>query len=287
MNSRVFKILIDIQTRFFKILLVSVCVSLFLIMLNSHYHIYSFNALRNNLQVKESVSFLSFNVRSSDSNFNQNQISIGQLIIDENPDVVYLCEFSLSRSIRLDSLLCSFGYERSYISGTNSIFYSKLSIEKVEEIVSDANEGVHSYITKAYANYCNQTILIVGCHLSSSRKDILKGYQRRITQAKAIVSNIREETCPIFVLGDFNDIYNSKPLLEFQNIGLKDSWWDSGFGFGFTFHSYGLLLRIDHVFYDEKHFRLNNIKVIETELSDHNAIYSNFSRNEHINNNRL
>lgn len=102
------------------------------------------------------------------------------------------------------------------------------------------------------------------------------GYKNRHKQAKDIIKALYDESCPTFILGDFNDLPGSNTLRVLGKTGLKDSWWEGGRGLGFTFHNYGLKARLDYILYDNSHFDLLNVNVIETELSDHNAITAKF-----------
>lgn len=49
-----------------------------------------------------------------------------------------------------------------------------------------------------------------------------------------------------------------------------------GNGYGCTFHDGWLQLRIDHILHS-KGLNLESIKVIDTDLSDHNAVVAGFS----------
>jgi len=61
-----------------------------------------------------------------------------------------------------------------------------------------------------------------------------------------------------------------------KDAGLKNAWWEGGFGYGATFKQGWMRLRIDHIYYNDK-LELKNIKVVETELSDHNMLVADFS----------
>ena len=64
-----------------------------------------------------------------------------------------------------------------------------------------------------------------------------------------------------------------------RSCGLKDSWWEGGNGYGATFHDGMMRLRIDHVLHSDK-LKLQNIKVIDTNLSDHNPVVAGFCVNK-------
>ena len=63
-----------------------------------------------------------------------------------------------------------------------------------------------------------------------------------------------------------------------NDAGMKNAWWEGGFGYGTTYHKGWLRLRIDHIYYNEK-LMLKNVKVVDTNLSDHNILIADFSIN--------
>lgn len=77
-------------------------------------------------------------------------------------------------------------------------------------------------------------------------------------------------------MGDMNDFNCSAPLDTLMSCGLKDSWWEGGNGYGSTFHSGWMRLRIDYILHS-KELKLENVKVIDTDLSDHNPLVAGFS----------
>ena len=86
---------------------------------------------------------------------------------------------------------------------------------------------------------------------------------------------------PIFlltmiVMGDMNDFDTSAPLDSLKEAGMKNAWWEGGIGYGATYHEGWLRLRIDHIYYNEK-LELKDVKVVKTDLSDHNVLIADFS----------
>ena len=76
-------------------------------------------------------------------------------------------------------------------------------------------------------------------------------------------------------MGDFNDVYGSPVMDFFEDAGLKNAWWEGGFGYGATFHN-PLPYRIDHILYSN-YLNLKGIKKISAEgLSDHDALVADF-----------
>lgn len=75
---------------------------------------------------------------------------------------------------------------------------------------------------------------------------------------------------------DMNDPSSSPILCAIEDAGFKDAWWNSGLGYGSTFHDNRFRLRIDHIFYDN-HFELCDIRVLHTNYSDHNTLIGTFN----------
>lgn len=104
--------------------------------------------------VTPTFSILSFNVRCKDEAFIENQNEVANVILKDLPDIVFLTEFELSYANSLDAKLRESKYQRFYIKGSNSCFYSKFPIKKVEEINTIPEKGNHCFIIKA--NVCIQ-----------------------------------------------------------------------------------------------------------------------------------
>lgn len=83
---------------------------------------------------------------------------------------------------------------------------------------------------------------------------------------------------PIVIAGDFNDVNVSYCLETIQKENLKDAWWDGGLGLGMTYDAWHLKLRIDHILYSP-HFELLNVKVENTDFSDHYPLVADFKLN--------
>lgn len=113
--------------------------------------------------------------------------------------------------------------------------------------------------------------------LSSDKWGGLKeGYRNRTLEADAIYEALQHESYPAIVMGDMNDISGSYTLGRIESAGLTDAWWKGGFGYGTTYHDHGLRLRLDHILYDEERLTLSDVKVIDTDASDHNAFVGGF-----------
>ena len=227
---------------------------------------------------KSDFSVMCYNVRCRDDFYKDNQIKIAKQILRESPDVVFLCEFHLSKSRKLDSIMQQYGkYKQYYRSKSNCIFYSKYEIDNIKGIDTQTTNGVWAKNNLVHVFHPKGVVTIVGCHLSSSRKDIIGGYRNRVTETDSIYKALCDEKSPIIVMGDLNDVSGSYIVSRIKDIGLSDTWWEGGFGYGTTFHNKWLRLRLDHILYPKDKLKLEIVKVIDSNLSDHNALIANFS----------
>jgi endonuclease/exonuclease/phosphatase (EEP) superfamily protein YafD len=169
------------------------------------------------------------------------------------------------------------GYVRYYLSGTHSAFYSKLPIDSVASIHTMGSKRKKSLINRVHFFFGKDTLTIVGSHLSSSNHHVRMGYQKRKYEADDIYESIKNEEHPIIVMGDLNDIPGSYAVERIKEAGLKDAWWEGGLGYGLTFHNKWLRLRLDHVLYQDDKLKLQYVKIIDSDLSDHNAVVAGFT----------
>ena len=255
------------------------CVILLLcIVLNILTNLFAFNISADNAYRTPDLSVMCYNVKCRDSLYKDNQMEIAKLILRESPDVVFLCEFNLSGSEKLDSIMRQSGeYKQYYRSKSNCVFYSKYEIDSIKGIDTQTTKGKSAKNNIVHV-FCSKGIVtIVGCHLSSSRKDIIEGLKNRALEVDSIYNALTDEKNPIIVMGDLNDVSGSYTISRIKELGLSDAWWEGGFGYGTTFHNRWVRLRLDHILYTKDRLKLQSIKVIDSNLSDHNALIANFS----------
>lgn len=83
------------------------------------------------------------------------------------------------------------------------------------------------------------------------------------------------EDKPLIVAGDLNDWCGSDCMNILMGDDLKDSWWEGGNGFGWTFFGWHLRLRLDHILYSDE-LELVDVKVVDSDLSDHKPLMARF-----------
>ena len=91
----------------------------------------------------------------------------------------------------------------------------------------------------------------------------------------------------VVMAGDFNDFSGSYCLRRIcrnrdleDTIRLSDAWLKRGNGFGFTYDGWHLRLRLDHILYTPSSLRLRNVRVLDTDLSDHRILIADFEVKE-------
>lgn len=260
---------------------------------NRKYEVIALSPLRNDGGLDFKV--LTWNVHCPYDSENSQQGIIAAQILNEDADIVLLNEFTLDSCLVLDSLM-SLHYPYKSKEGAKAkagdIFYSKIPLAESGRLkFKGFNNTIYSKI-KVGAD----TVYIIGCHLEGNNRegqieiddtDSLRkvktfwGRYRRAQEMRRehvhlLKEIIMDNLLPMIVMGDMNDFQRSAPMDSLRDAGMKNAWWEGGFGYGATYHQGLLRLRIDHIYYNDK-LKLENIKVIETKLSDHNPVVASFS----------
>lgn len=108
----------------------------------------------------------------------------------------------------------------------------------------------------------------------------IRDYQAR--NVRRFIDEARAEGKTVIVAGDLNDWCGSTTLNTLMGEGenaLKDAWWEGGNGFGFTYQGWHLRLRLDHILYSDG-LELQDVKVIDSDLSDHRPLKASFILSE-------
>jgi endonuclease/exonuclease/phosphatase family metal-dependent hydrolase len=94
-----------------------------------------------------------------------------------------------------------------------------------------------------------------------------KAFIKRAPQAEAVAAHIKKSPYPVWVCGDFNDPPSSYAYHTISG-NLKDSFMESGWGFGSTYAGKFPSFRIDFILHDSKHSSFD-YKIINEKFSDH------------------
>lgn len=243
------------------------------------------------------LKVMTWNVHCSMGADSARQRTIAKLILKEDADFVQLNEYFQNRCQIIDSLLKTkypYTEERRSHRRCGDILYCKTMMYNSGLVATPAGvKGVHTL--KATIKAGGDSVQIFGVHMASNHYDgatlneelgnDTTSYERykdaqkqRSIQAHWTKVTVLESKHPVIVMGDMNDFNCSAPLDTLTSCGLMDAWWEGGNGYGCTFHLGWMRLRIDHILHS-KELKLESIKVIETDLSDHNPVVAEFSIN--------
>ena len=237
---------------------------------------------------------LTWNIRGSKIENKREQERIVRLIIAQNADFIQLNEFSLDSCSVIDSLLSEHYPYREDVNAkimAGDVFYSR------KELVESGKYSPtipHCIFSKLYLE--KDSLYILGCHLPGNNQEghieidnadslrqvetFWRYYQNAQEKRKGAVCNIKRtiqvSLLPMIVMGDMNDFNASAPMDSLKDVGMKNAWWEGGLGYGATYHEGWLRLRIDHIYFNNK-LKLEGVKVVDTDLSDHNILIADFS----------
>lgn len=230
------------------------------------------------------IKVMTFNVNSPGTDFEKKKSEIIAQIEAEDPDFLYLPELGTAGNEVHERLKAVYPYTNATVhlrdDGVEP-FYSKWPIDT---IIGLSDPHAYHSIYRILVSKETETLAIYCCHLSSNLLDfspneldaLKKGYEERAKEADILHDALAREPYPAIVMGDMNDISGSYTLRRIEAAGLADAWWKGGFGYGTTYHDHGLRLRLDHILYDEDRLTLSDVKVIDTDASDHNALVGGF-----------
>lgn len=274
-----------------------ICCSLILFLalcyLNWKYEIIAFQPFR--YEGKAELKVLTWNVHCSLGAGKSRQQAIAEFVLKVDADLVLLNEYNQDSCMIIDSMLRDrypFTVERNSHQKSGDIFYGKRKMSNTGRVFRRKEvEGIQ--ITKTTIAIDDDSVQIFGIHMASNHYDgstfdkeiesdttsydrYKKAQEIRCFQAHWTKKALLESKHPVIVMGDMNDFNCSAPLDTLISCGLKDSWWEGGNGYGATFHDGWMRLRIDHILHS-KELKLESIKVIEMDLSDHNPVVAGFS----------
>ncbi len=241
---------------------------------------------------------LTWNVHRAAIVDDEQQAEMAGIILAQGADLVQLNEFTLDSCRVLDSLLrqhypCVEDVNARQSSG--DIIYSKKTLfDSGQRKTPDGEKPVPNVTMTLLCG--KDSVRLVGVHLTGNNDSITNRlvkrdredyyrhfyrlYKERRVDRQAIAHQLKQWTltCPhaLIIMGDMNDFSVSSPMDSLRDAGLKNAWWQGGFGYGATFRQGWMRLRIDHVYYND-HLLLKNVQVIPTTLSDHHLLLADFS----------
>lgn len=254
-----------------------------------------------NKEEQRSFKILTYNLNraySTSVNKGSEQEAL-DVIKAQNADIVLLQEFNpyLYKTISNGlTLLYPYGSQDAEGSRFKSVF-SRYPIDEFEQLTTGTE--VHPI--------CSMRVLIdgtkcriVNCHLMSNNfsivyRDYLKGngrlltglrkafelvkqgYEKRREQAELLIEHLQKYEDPVLICGDFNEVGGTDTLKRFKRKGLVDTWWKIGCGFGFTYKGLNMRFRLDHLLYSKTLLKPIDVRVIDTNVSDHLPLLASFS----------
>jgi len=274
---------------FLSVLLLAFCI------VNAWFELFALNlnALWSFGDEADGVEVLSFNIHGPDVNYAQYEDEIISLILREDADIVYLAECPVKHA-KLDSAMSTrYPYATDVNSSSWDAFYAKYPIVQMERLQNNSIDKM--IVSKGVFNVDGKPLKVYGCHLTSNnyvdnqhrldwdsihtRAELqlyFQMYKRasryRAEEVRTLVHDLKSDSLPTIIMGDMNDFAGSSALSGIKKAGFQDAWWKKGLGYGKTFHRRKLHLRIDHIFYQPEFFDLQEVDVIQTNASDHNAL---------------
>lgn len=254
-----------------------------IVALNAYTECFAFGCV--NKDTKSDIKVMCFNVHLLNDSSEARACCICNIIVEEDPDFVFMTEYYGSSSDSLlNAMLAHYPYydkSNRWDNNCGDVFFSRWSIDTTENIKPRLSYGS---MYRVQLSHEKDTLAIYCCHLSSNLLDfspnkldaLKKGYEERAKEADILYDALTHEKYPAIVMGDMNDISGSYTLRRIESAELADAWWKGGFGYGATYHDHGLRLRLDHILYDEDRLTLTDVKVIDTDASDHNALVDGF-----------
>ena len=263
------------------------------------------------LKDSDCLRVMTWNISCTDSTGTDDVELLISTILEQDADVVFLTEYSRNAKPEIDSLLSiHYPYKDDYpVWVMWGQVYSRVPFDSCMRIGGEEDGSLFRFdmhITGVkipiYCLHLQSNNIIDGEQFypdSISDKGGISRYLQnykaaseiRREQAEMIVSDFSE--APTIVMGDMNDVCGSPCMKVFAEAGLKDAWWEGGFGYGATIHK-PMPYRIDHVMYGwppstslrnrgskfqkvSKGFKLIGIKKVSANgLSDHDALVADF-----------
>lgn len=279
---------------------ISIVLLLIVLCANCYFKCIPFYFGQHNIEKGQAFCIMSFNCNMplNQGDFSQKRREIANLLMDISPDIVFLTENYFVKEDSLWLLLSDkYVYRSQQNSSVGNTLYSKYPISD-STIFNDIRTN---HCTISQIDFNGEQVVIYGVHLISNNyndrmdymspdsinnhhevreylKNIMTAGYLRQEEAQLILSGkeVTEGILPTIVMGDFNDVCGSPALNILETAGLKDAWWEGGFGYGATIHR-PLPFRIDHILYSDK-LKLRSIKKVDANgLSDHDALVATFS----------
>jgi endonuclease/exonuclease/phosphatase (EEP) superfamily protein YafD len=200
-----------------------------------------------------------------------------------NPDIIALQEYTDWCDDLLQRQLSDYPYRVTVPSqdSTGDAIYSKIPLWGEVQLPHTAL-GTRMRL-RAVFRIDGQEVVMYAIHPSSPHR--YSNILRNRLQTADLIDDLRRETSPVIIAGDFNATDNTPNLQAYRNFGLVNTQDVAGIGRGSTWPDTRILrhfpgFRIDHILIDRR-LTCTNTKVCGPTGSDHRPIIADiaYSRN--------
>lgn len=257
--------------------------------------LYQFNGETPNSHDTTVISIMTYNVRIF-NNYkwipsDNVKEDIGKFLNNEQADIIALQEYPRGNPLILE------GYNNFNARYTKKAKGGLVVYAKYPIVNSGSLEFLNTPNNAIYVDLEIQqdTIRVYNVHLQSARLDtsvealekegsnlfkrLGSTFKTQQDQAETILKHVSSCPHPYIITGDFNNTAFSYVYRQLLGENLKDSFVESGEGFGRTFNLKQLPLRIDFVLL-HKSMQVKSHKSYNTQLSDHFPVKASFTLNE-------
>lgn len=218
------------------------------------------------------LKVMTFNIKSGrDSSLE----AIAQVIRDEAPDLVALQEVDVDT---MRTGMVNQPHRLGQLTGMTNLFRTAIPYEGgayglavlgEHPLISSTSTQLTSVgeqrilMTVEVALSATRTITLANTHLGLDADN-------RITQAQEVVAQIGTDR-DVLLFGDFNDEPGTPPIAVLD-AAFRDAWTLAGQGDGFTIPVTTPTRRIDYIFLGDDWGEPLDIRVIDTQASDHRPV---------------
>lgn len=246
-----------------------------------------------------------------DPEINAESSTTMRLILDANPDVVLMQEslpgglewteipslVPLVNEIKAKYPYCYFGNEGLSLMSKYPFTTQPLTESIESRSPLGYNRNNTAYLARAYdlqmpngkqlrlVNFRlqsyhlsfgkNQSVRVSPEAKPSRIERMRRSFALREKNATTLRQAIDNSPATVIVCGDMNDITTSHVYRTIKGDDLKDAWRDAGTGYAYTYNKFGLLYRIDHIFYRGS-VKALNAKRLKGGSSDHYPLVATF-----------
>ena len=250
-----------------------------------------------NIKSDDVLRVMTYNIHDEGDSLGGRLDEFVKSIDKKNIDVLVLCEvdtpYKSAVRFELNKVFSHYSYLKSHSTSPTQVF-SKYPVTDIYQFEYHDENGIPKTSGTWLMNLHTPQgeVKFTACHFSSNRDGLKEkptgsfiswlptngelveslklGYIKRGIESETLRDSLNKYDIPKIVVGDFNDIGGSYTVRQIIGNDLSDAWWEGGFGFGFTYDMYHLLLRLDHVFYSDKDIELVGVKVLnDWKYSDH------------------